>query len=67
MLICRACKEEEGRGKCLFNQSKNHVLFHSRGCIKFDSQQSLLCSAGTRTAVAGEILGQEEGALAVLS
>lgn len=67
MLICRAWEEEEGRGKCLLNQSKNHVVFHSRGCIKFDSQQSLLCSAGTRIAVAGETAGQEEEALAVLS
>lgn len=67
MLICRAWEEEEGREKCLFNQSKNHVVFHSRGCIKFHSQQSLLCSAGARAAVAGETAGQEEGALAVLS
>lgn len=36
------------------------MVFHSRGCIKFDSQQSLPCSAGTRTAVAGETAGQEE-------
>lgn len=60
---------EGGRGEVnvYLKKNKNHVVFHSRGHIKFDSQQSLLCSAGIRTAVAGETAGQEEGALAELS
>lgn len=36
------------------------MVSHSTGCIKFDSQQSLLCSVRTRTAVARETAGQEE-------
>lgn len=69
MLICRAWKDRAGEEVNVYSKpkKKHHVVFHSSILTKSDSQQSLLCSAGTRTAVEGETAGQEEGALAELS